>query len=454
MGRIKRFENSAKNTISRFRRRDFSGNAGQAIKNSTWTIATTLASKIGSIAFVIIIARLMAPELYGLYGLALSTILFMGVFGDFGIGPALITFISKTRDKDPGKAKGYYKDLTKYRIMLVALSSVLLLILARWLAITYYQKPIYYALLAGAIYLPISIFSGHLGSIFISKSNFRPQFIKELIIQAARIIIIPLMIIFFLANQVSTEIYLLWVILGLTVCYSLGWIYQIIASRKDAVIRATKKILSAAEKKHLLYFIIPLSATALSGVFFGYIDQIMLGHYVESQFLGFYQSAFNLITAASAIISFAAVAVFPIFARLTKEKLERGFRRTRNITLLISVLAAIFTFLLAPYIIRVIYGGDYMTAVNYLRLLSLLLISFPLINLYTTYYTAQEKTKMISIALIAATVLNIILNYVFINIGLSYSMYYAVMGACIATIISRYAYLATMAIYRKIRTKN
>jgi len=79
---------------NRFRKKDFSGNEGRAIKNSSWQIATTLIAKIGSLLFTIIIARLMLPEIYGLYGLALSTILFMSIFSDMGICSAVMTYLS------------------------------------------------------------------------------------------------------------------------------------------------------------------------------------------------------------------------------------------------------------------------------------------------------------------------------------------------------------------------
>jgi O-antigen/teichoic acid export membrane protein len=179
----------------------------------------------------------------------------------------------------------------------------------------------------------------------------------------------------------------------------------------------------------------------------------MLGHYVASQFLGFYQAAFNLITSASAIISFSAAAAFPIFARLKGKQLETGFRKIRNITFLISLAAAIFTFLIAPFIIRLIYGEPYLIAASYLKVLALLLISFPLINLYTAYYTSQSRTKIIAVFLIGSTILNVALNYVFINIGLTYSMFYAVLGACVATIISRYAYLVGLGLSRRFKFK-
>jgi stage V sporulation protein B len=439
-----------KKIFTKLRRRDFSGNTGRVIKNSTWHIATTLVSKIGAIFFTIIIARLMAPELYGLYGLALSTILFLGIFSNFGIGEAMMTFISKTIDKNPAKAKGYFYYLTKLRLGLILFSSILILFSAKWLSAVYYQKPIYYALLVGAIYLPISVLSGHVAAVFVSRNEFRPQFIKEIIIQISRLSIIPLMIIYFLTKASSSEVYLLWIMLGLSLCYGLGGLYYLTKAKLRHPFNRIKAIrLNPKEKRNLLIFILPLSITALSGVFFGYIDQIMLGHYVESQFLGFYQAAFNLITSASAIISFSAAAAFPIFARLKGKQLESGFKKTRNITFLISVLAAIFTFLAAPFVIEIVYGTPYLTATTYLRALSLLLISFPLINLYTSYYTSQERTKIISIFLIVSTTLNIILNYIFITMGLSYSMFYAVLGACTATIISRYLFLAGLILARK-----
>jgi O-antigen/teichoic acid export membrane protein len=196
-------------------------------------------------------------------------------------------------------------------------------------------------------------------------------------------------------------------------------------------------------------FILPLTITAFSGVVFGLIDQIMLGHYVESAFLGFYRASFNLVAAAATIMAFSSAAMFPILARLKGRKLEKGFRKSRKITAIISVLVAIPIFILAPLIIKIIYGPMYSTSTTYLQILSILIISFPLITLYTTYYTSQKRTKIFSILLVVSTILNIVLNYIFINIGLQFSMSYAVIGACAATIISRFSYLGGLIIFRK-----
>jgi O-antigen/teichoic acid export membrane protein len=447
---IKEEAKEVRGIFGRIKRGDLKGNSGQAIKNSSYQLAVILVAKTGSLLFAIIIARLMLPELYGLYGLALSTILFIGVFSDMGLGAALNTFLSKTIDRFPGKARGYFKYITKWRIMLSIFSILLLLVLTKWLATTYYQKPIYYALLAGIIYLPAVILQAHLVPLFISSNNFKPLLIGEVILQFLKLTIIPLLIIFLLIRLGSTEIYLFGVFIALAICYLLtsGYLYWKI--KKNKKLRESKIIeISNKEKKDLKKFILPLTVTALSGVVFGYIDQIMLGRYVESAFLGFYQASFNLVTSAAAIVAFSSIALFPILARLRGKTLERGFIRSRNITVLISVLAAILTFILSPFIINIIYGPMYSTATTYLRIFSILIITFPLISLYTTYYTSQKRTKIISTLLIISTTVNIFLNYFFIQFGLNFGMSYAVMGAGVATIISRVGYLGGLILFRK-----
>jgi O-antigen/teichoic acid export membrane protein len=457
------------NIAKRFKKRDFSGNSGKVMKNSFWQIATTLTAKIGSLLFTIILARLMLPELYGLYGLALSTILFFGVFSDLGIGSGMGVYIAKLIDKNPQKAKGYFYYFMKYKVALLFLSSLLIVLSAGYLAKVYYGKPIFYAILAGAIYLPIQILTGFISPLFNMKNEFKPQFIKEIIIQISRLIILPLAIIYFL-RALPVESYLLWVFLILSFCYLLGFFYIWgLAKIKHPFGKARKVKMRKKERLDAWRFILPLSVTALSGVFFGLIDQIMLGHYVSGAFLGFYQAAFNLISSATVLIGFGAIAVFPVLARLKGKKLESGFKRVRNGTFFLSLMAFITTVLVAKYIILLIYGPAYLTAYYYMIPFALLLISFPLISLYQTYYLSQKRSNIISFLLIISTVLNILFNFVFINLGLMFGpelstfvgfglpaegMFWGVMGACVATISSRYIFLIGMIFGRRRKRKN
>ncbi len=452
---IKKEAKEIRRILGRIKRRDLKGNSGQAIKNSSYQLTTLLTAKIGSLLFTIILARLLMPELFGLYGLAMSTILLLGIFSDLGASTTILTFLSKTIDKDKDKAKAYFNYLSKIKIILVICTSLIILLLAKWLANNYYQKPIFYALLAGAIYLPLSTLSRFLGVVFTSRNNFKVGLVGELIAQVSRLTILPILILLLISRSLNNDIILLWVFIGLSIVFLLVGIYYLgyflfNNPFNNPFNNIKKQELTKKEKQELWKFIIPLTTIVLSGVLFGYIDIVMLGHYISSEFIGFYQAAFNLISSATAILGFSSAALFPIFSRMKGEQLKKGFRKIKNITLMISFMALIFTILIAKTLINIVYGNAYIQSTIYLQYLALLLISFPLIALYQAHYTYQKQTKSLSILLITATVLNIILNYFFINLGLSWAgMNGAVLGACTATIISRYGYLGGLIIFRK-----
>jgi O-antigen/teichoic acid export membrane protein len=462
----------------RFKRRDFSGNSGKVMKNSFWQIATTLTAKIGSLLFTIVLinewvgknifgfnSSLMGPEIYGLYGLALSTILIFSMFNDLGIGGGMNVFVARLIDKRPGKAKGYFYYLIRYKICLIIITSLLIAFCADFLANGYYNKPIYYALLAGAIYLPIQVLSGFIGPLFNLRNDFKPQFVKEIITQVSRLTLLPLAIIYLLKTLPKDE-YLFWVFIILAFCNLLAFVYIWGLAKLRHPFGKSKPIkLLKKEKSEAWKFILPLSVTGLSGIFFGYIDQIMLGHYVSGAFLGFYQVAFNLIASAGVLIGFGSAAVFPILARLKGKKLEKGFKKARVTTLMISLAAFIFTVVVAKYVILFVSGQAFLTAYYYIVPFSLLLISFPMIALYQTYYMSQERSKLVAILLVGSTVLNVLLNYVLINLGLTFGgglegltglgggdvMFWGVMGACVATITSRWVFMEGLVLGRRRR---
>lgn len=445
-------KNEVKEVFSRIRKRDFSGNAGQAIKNSTYQLAQNIFMKVGSLVFTIIIARLLMPQLFGLYSLALSTIVLFGAFTDMGIGSAVITFISKNLGKKKqDKAKGYVKKLLKWQNYLLVLVSLVLVMVSYFIARDYYNKPIFYALLVGAIYLPLNAYLAFFENIMKAANDFKVPAVEKMILQVMRLIIVPIAILLFISSSSSLSFGAFVVVAAVTVSYLPGLIYVVIKLRKGAhFLEAKISALTPKETKDLKKFILPLTATSLSGIFFGYIDTIMLGHYVASEFISYYSAAFNLVAGASGIIGFAGLALFPIFSRISGARLERIFRKARNFTLLISLFTGIVALIFSGIIVKIVYGGAYLTSIPILEFFSILIVILPLLTLYNNYLISRKKTAIIAKLLVASTALNIILNFVFITYGLQFSPLYAVLGACFATIISRMSYFMGLFIARRI----
>jgi len=198
--------------------------------------------------------------------------------------------------------------------------------------------------------------------------------------------------------------------------------------------------LTNKEKIELRNFILPLTVTAMSGMFFGYIDTLMLGHYVKAEYIGYYGAAFGLIGAAGAIIGFIGMAILPVFSRIKGRSLENLFNKTKNFTIIIGLASALFTFLMAKYIL-LIYGKEFLQATIFLQILSIMLFITPVAAIYNSYFTSIKKTGIMAKLLIFSTIINVILNIIFIKYGLRFGMMEAVMGACIATVCSRVIYL-------------
>ena len=69
--------------------------------------------------------------------------------------------------------------------------------------------------------------------------------------------------------------------------------------------------------------------------------------------------------------------------------------------------------------------------------------------MYNTYFVSQERTLAIAKLLGLTTLLNVGLNYYLITEGLKVGMHEAVLGACIATVISRVVYLMGVEFIRR-----
>ncbi len=446
------FAKEAFGITKRLLHRDFSGYTGMAVKNSIYSFLTSAIAKIGALIFTAVIIGstflvklfslfsielkpLLTPELFGLYSLSLSTILLFAGFTDLGIGNALVRYLSKYNKN----SRGYIVYLAKLRITLTSIVALFLIISSYFIA-SYYNKPIFLALLAGSLYLIGTSLLGFISGFFQAENNFRVTFYRELIFQILRLIIVPIAIIYSLAY--STQFTLFVLFMSLSLCYFFALLFL-----KLNLKRYHGKKLNKNQKKEINRFILPLTVTALSGTFFGYIDIIMLGKFVEATFIAYYQAAFALLSSGIVIISFGGV-LFPIFSRLKGARLLNGLKKSIIVTIPLALAGIVFTYFVASFVVGIIYNVNYLPAVKILQALSILFLIDPIIGIYSSFYISEGKSYFVAKVLIISTLINILLNYTLITNLLPYGGYSAVFGAVIATILSRIIYLG-MFIFNK-----
>jgi len=261
-----------KDIFRRIKKRDFSGNTGIVIKNSIFQFSTIAVAKFGSLLFTILLARMLMPELFGLYSLALSTIIIFYTFSELGIGETLIRFISKFLGRNKNiKAKSYTIYLAKLKLFFMILFGLILIFSAKFISNTYYQKPLFLALIAGSLIILFAGISGFLKSLLMASNYFRGIFYQEIIFQLVRLIIIPLLILLALKQLFSSESILFFIILGLSFSYVISSIFLLIFSKnKFKYLTEKEEKISSLEKKKVNRFILPVSATVITTFFIVY----------------------------------------------------------------------------------------------------------------------------------------------------------------------------------------
>jgi O-antigen/teichoic acid export membrane protein len=409
----------------------------QLVKDSFWNFTSTFLSRLGGLIFTIILARYLLPEKFGIYNLAISVMLIFLTFADLGLNTALIRFFSREYyGGDKKRARKYFQYLFSVKLLLTIIVGLILFVLAYPISVFIFKKPtLFIPIIISSFYLFIFSLEGFFQSMFyiIKKVNF--IFIKEILLQTLRISLV--LISFYiipLAYYVSSSIF----VLILTSMVVTG--FYLLLLRKlvpDLFIKSDSKI----NKKKLINFTFWVSIASISTVFFSYIDIMMIGIFIsEASFTAFYRVAFSLVSGISGLFVFGSV-LLSVFSQISKDRLDYAVNQVIKFLLIFSVPTAAGLALLSKYIIVMIYGYEYLPASLPLFFLAFLIIELVLEGLLLSLFSSQDKPKYYARGVIVSTILNVILNIALIFYLLQFSKIWAITGAAIATLVSRYFHL-------------
>ncbi len=412
----------------------------RTIKNSAYNFAGTIISRIGGLVFTIILARMLLPELFGIYSLVFSIATILITFTDLGIGKTLIRYVSEALGKqEDSKATAYVRYLFRFRFYLTISVIFIIIILGKFIAVELFKKPeIYIPLLFASFYILMMVFFGFFKSVFTAFKNLKQITFMQLIFEVSRILLVILAI--YLISE-SSLVSTTFIVLALALFF--GSLYAFIKSDKKIFIKEKKY---SIDKKRILSYIGFVSLVSISLRFFGSIDILMLGRTVSPEHIGFYKAAISLATSAGSLFAFAAV-FLPVFTQIKGDRFERGFKKAFKSIVTFTIPSVFGIWILGKYFILAIYGKEYIVSSIPLYALALTIFIMPLVVLYSTLFEAREKPKILTKAILSSLGLNIILNFIFIKyfpIWFNKGPEFAILGAGIATITSRMVYLATL----------
>ena len=401
------------------------------IKNSFWSFVTVLLAKIGGMVFVIFIARFLLPEKFGVYNLALSITLLLISLTNIATNQALSKYLSYSiNKKNFNQASSYFQFIYRLKIFFSVIMIVTLILMAYPLSVYIFQKPeLFLPLILFSLYILTFSLQNLFETVFyvFGKVNFLS--IKEVLVQSSKIIFCFLVFYFF---YISLHIAILGLIISSLI--AIFFLRSYLMKNKIFLFSKTK---GKIDKKGIKKFIKNAIFSTFSLTIFNYIDVILLGIFVTSTYIGYYSSAFLIVGGFFGLISFSNITL-PLFTKLKGKKLEETFSLISRYLSVISIPLIFGIFILGRYILLFIYGYEYLEATIPLTILSLLIFETPITDNFKSLILSKGRPEIITKIMVQTTFVNLMLNFLLIYFLSKISLLYAIIGASIAIVISRF----------------
>ena len=383
-------------------------------KNTLFLFANQVYNKITAVIFFSLAARLLGIDNFSKYVLILTFISFFYIISDWGLSTLTIRNVARRTEE----TNEYLKQTILLRIVFSLLSYFALLAVILLLR---YPKDI--VLLISIVGLSLftnnilnsynATFSAHekmhipavIGMVFSTLFLFLGVLI--LYLNLGLFVIMSLILFLGIINVVVTN-KLIKKYYGYTLKFDLSLNYTYF-----------KKIIAQAT---------PFAVLSILSIIYFRVDTIMLSKLQPLETVGLYNAAYKVIEFLRFIPVCLLGAYFPMMSRHAKtsiEDLRKNYFKTTGILLAVIIPVVIICSLFATKIILLLFGSAYLPAASALRILIwagfIMYLSAPIGNVL---YNSNKIMLFVPFA-VFNTLLNIILNFIFIPkysyIGASYT---------------------------------
>lgn len=216
-----------------------------------------------------------------------------------------------------------------------------------------------------------------------------------------------LSIIFMLCSEDKVTARILGIALVQIVLYSGTFIYQMIKG---------KQFYSRKYWKYALKFNIPLLPHYLSLTLLSSSDRIMIGRMVGDEQAGIYNLAYSVSLIMTMFNTALLQTIEPWIYRKLKENRPKDIAHVAYPSFVIIAAVNILLIMFAPEVIAIFAPVEYQEAIWIIPSVALSVFFMFLYTFFATFEFYYEKTNYIAFATVIGAILNIVLNYIFINI--------------------------------------
>lgn len=350
----------------------------EAMKGVGWVGAFRVVSRGMSFLRTAILARILSPEQFGTYGIGLLVLALLEVFTETGINVFLV--------QQKGKIDKYVNTSWVISIVRGVLISLLTL-LSIPLVTSFFREPGAQSILIVISMVPV--FRGFINpGIVLFQKDLR--FSMDFLLQTARFgvdTVVAIMV----ARATESELALAWGLMA-------GVVTEVVLSH--AMVSLRPRLSFDAKKARQ---IIGTGKWVTGAGIFDWssqnADDAVVGRFLGTSSLGFYQMAYKLSTLPiREITQVVGRVTLPVYVKIAnKARLKCAFIKTLASVTLLSGLASVAIFLFAETLVSVILGPGWEPAVPVVRVLALFGFIRAVIGVFYALFLATKKERWVTL---------------------------------------------------------
>ena len=326
----------------------------------SWNVTSSLIAELIRFVRSVVLARLLVPEDFGLFGMALTIVAATNALTTLGLSRTIVANKFDTTDE----LKAHLD--TVWSVELIRGFVIALLVSASAFPISRFYGQAQLKLIIPILGL-VTLVQGcqNIGLLILRKQiSFARIFWYEVTTNTVGIALTVVLAL------VMRNVWAL--VIGLLLTAALGTILSYVFHSYRPRLRFEPHALRRALSLGKLTLVIAVASYVTNMA-----DNVMVGRLLGAAALGNYSLAFNISSAPISVLVFSLSAVlFPAYAEITTQRpksLELAFIKVFSTALMIVVTIAVPLFLLAGEVVELLFGARWTTAGTVLRVLALVI---------------------------------------------------------------------------------
>lgn len=374
-------------------------NSKKEIKNAGWIIGGRIGQMIISLMVNLLTARYLGPSNYGLINYANAYVAFFSSLCTLGINSVIVKeFVDKPDEQ--GSTIG-----TALGLKLLASTLSVCTILAV-VGVMHSNDPIAIRVVLlcslSLVFHIFETFNYWFQNMYNSKVPAMAALGAYAVTAAYKVVLLVL--------QKDVE----WFAFSMSVDYIVVAIFLLISYRRYRgpalrfSLRTAKSLLS---KSH--HYILSGMMIAI----YGQTDKMMLKVMMDDAYVGYYSAATTICSMWTFVLSAIITSMYPTILRMHKVDQDGFIRKNKQLYAIIfylSCFVSLFFMIGGKYVVLILYGGEYLNAVNPLRIITWYTAFSYLGVARDAWIVCENKQRYLKYIYLSAAILNVGLNAVLI----------------------------------------